>query len=44
MNLIKTLLFYSDESSDPDDLYNPEPEMDKEIQEAFREFVKLSKR
>ncbi|KAK9745862.1 hypothetical protein QE152_g6535 [Popillia japonica] len=36
--------YLGDESSDPDDLYNPEPEMDKEIQEAFREFVKLSKR
>lgn len=28
---------------DPDDLYNPEPEMDEEIRTAFRAFVQLSK-
>lgn len=29
--------------SDPDELYDPEPEMDEEIQAAFKEFLKLSK-
>lgn len=32
------------EDYDPDDLYDPEPEMDEEIQAAFKEFVKKSKR
>ncbi|XP_022917384.1 uncharacterized protein [Onthophagus taurus] len=36
--------YLADESSDPDDLFDPEPEMDAEIQEAFREFVKMGKR
>ncbi|KAG5884560.1 hypothetical protein JTB14_006587 [Gonioctena quinquepunctata] len=30
------------DTSDPDELCDPEPEMDEEIQEAFREFVKFS--
>jgi hypothetical protein len=30
--------------SDPDELCDPEPEMDEEIQAAFKDFVKLSKR
>ncbi|KAJ8916889.1 hypothetical protein NQ315_013357 [Exocentrus adspersus] len=31
------------DASDPDDLCDPEPEMDAEIQAAFKEFVQLSK-
>lgn len=34
---------YSDDS-DPDSLWNPEPEMSDEIQAAFAEFVRLSNR
>lgn len=30
--------------SDPDELYDPESEMTEEIRDAFKEFVKLSKR
>ncbi|XP_065160267.1 uncharacterized protein [Atheta coriaria] len=32
-----------DDFDDPDELYDPEPEMDEEIQAAFREFVKMGK-
>lgn len=35
-------LFISD--YDPDELCDPEPEMDEEIQAAFKEFVQMSKR
>ncbi|KAK9891448.1 hypothetical protein WA026_014681 [Henosepilachna vigintioctopunctata] len=35
---------YLIDTSDPDELCDPEPEMDEEIQAAFKEFVKLSKR
>ncbi|XP_050515340.1 polyadenylate-binding protein-interacting protein 1 [Diabrotica virgifera virgifera] len=31
-----------EDDSDPDELCDPEPEMDEEIQEAFKEFVKFS--
>ncbi|VEN60622.1 unnamed protein product [Callosobruchus maculatus] len=34
---------YASDNSDPDDLCDPEPEMDEEIQAAFKEFVKSSK-
>ncbi|XP_018571543.1 polyadenylate-binding protein-interacting protein 1 isoform X1 [Anoplophora glabripennis] len=34
---------YLSDNSDPDDLCDPEPEMDAEIQEAFKEFIQLSK-
>ncbi|CAH0546526.1 unnamed protein product [Brassicogethes aeneus] len=34
---------YLTDTSDPDELFNPEPEMDEEIQAAFKEFVRLSK-
>ncbi|XP_015833011.2 polyadenylate-binding protein-interacting protein 1 [Tribolium castaneum] len=35
---------YLTDLSDPDELCDPEPEMDEEIQAAFKDFVKLSKR
>jgi hypothetical protein len=35
---------YLTDVSDPDELCDPEPEMDEEIQAAFKDFVKLSKR
>lgn len=35
---------YLSDNSDPDGLYDPEPEMDEEIQAAFKDFVKISKR
>ncbi|KAL3283893.1 hypothetical protein HHI36_018062 [Cryptolaemus montrouzieri] len=35
---------YLIDASDPDELCDPEPEMDEEIQAAFKEFVKLSRR
>ncbi|XP_017780855.1 PREDICTED: uncharacterized protein LOC108565763 [Nicrophorus vespilloides] len=41
--LAKECCDYTDEFDDPDELCDPEPEMDEEIQAAFREFVKLSK-
>lgn len=34
-------IFFSD-ASDPDELCDPEPEMDEEIQAAFKEFLKYS--
>lgn len=33
---------FSDDS-DPDGLWDPDPEMDEEMQAAFRQFVQLSK-
>lgn len=33
---------FDSEDFDPDELCDPEPEMDEEIQEAFKEFVRLS--
>lgn len=43
-NLQSTDEYFLDPSEDPDELCDPEPEMDEEIQAAFKEFVKLGRR